>query len=113
MHEMSLCESLVQVIEEQASVNHYSKVKTVFLEIGAFSGIEPDSMQFSFEIVCQGTIADGAKLHITELPGKAWCFDCNKEITIAERLDPCPECHGFSLHASGGDEMQIKELEVY
>ncbi|WED23331.1 hydrogenase maturation nickel metallochaperone HypA [Vibrio sp. JC009] len=109
---MSLCESLVQVIEEQASAHGYNKVKAVFLEIGAFSGIETDAMSFCFDVVCRGTIADGAKLEIKELPGQAWCFDCGKEVSVNNRLDPCPICNGFSLQTKGGDEMKIKELEV-
>lgn len=110
---MSLCESLVQVVEEQAKAQNYSKVKTVYLEIGAFSGIEVDAMVFCFDVVCRGTIADSAKLNITELPAKAWCFDCSKEITISNRLDSCPDCDSYSIQAKGGDEMRIKELEVY
>ncbi|WCE29597.1 hydrogenase maturation nickel metallochaperone HypA [Vibrio sp. SCSIO 43137] len=113
MHEMSLCESLVQVIEEQAKAQNYSKVKTVYLDIGAFSGIEVDSMMFCFEVVCRGTLADSAKLVINQLAGKAWCFDCSKEVSISDRLDPCPECNSLSIQAKGGEEMQIKELEVY
>ncbi|GLO62254.1 putative hydrogenase nickel incorporation protein HypA 2 [Vibrio sp. MACH09] len=113
MHEMSLCESLIQVVEEQAKAQNYSNVKTVYLEVGAFSGVEKDAMCFCFDVVCRGTIADSAKLEITELPATAWCFDCSKEIAISSRLDSCPDCHGYSIQAKGGDEMRIKELEVY
>ena len=113
MHEMSLCESLIQVIEEQAQSQGYSTVKAVYLDIGAFAGIEIDSMKFCFEVVCRGTIAESATLCINQLSGKAWCFDCSKEVSISDRLDHCPECNGFSLQAKGGDEMQIKQLEVY
>lgn len=113
MHEMSLCESLVQVIEEQAAAQGYSQVKTVFLEVGAFSGIETDALSFCFDVVCRGTLADGAKLVIDEKPGTAWCFDCEREVEVTDRLDPCPHCQGISLQVKGGDQMQIKELEVY
>jgi hydrogenase nickel incorporation protein HypA/HybF len=112
MHEMSLCESLIQVIEEQATTQGYNQVKTVFLEIGAFSGIETDAMQFCFDVVCRGTLADGATLTINQLPGKAWCFDCQQEVEVHDRLDACPQCQGFSLQTSGGEEMTIKQLEV-
>jgi hydrogenase nickel incorporation protein HypA/HybF len=112
MHEMSICESLVQVIEEQAKSQGYNRVKAVYLEIGAFAGIEIDSLKFCFDVVCRDTIADSAKLTITELNGVAWCFDCEKEVTVSTRVDPCPECGGYSLRTKSGDEMRIKELEV-
>ncbi|MDB1122377.1 hydrogenase maturation nickel metallochaperone HypA [Vibrio algarum] len=112
MHEMSLCESLIQVIEEQAKAQGFNKVKTVFLEIGTFAGIEIDALTFCFDVVCRETMADSATLEIIELPGTAWCFDCGKEVTISTRIDPCPECSGYSLQTKSGDEMRIKELEV-
>ncbi|MDG3084582.1 hydrogenase maturation nickel metallochaperone HypA [Vibrio hannami] len=112
MHEMSLCESLVQVIEEQATAQGYKQVKTVYLDVGPFAGIETDAMHFCFDVVCRGTVANNAKLEINELSGKAWCFDCQKEVSISDRLDPCPDCAGFSLQTKGGDEMKIRELEV-
>lgn len=112
MHEMSLCESLIQVIEEQAGTQGYSRVKSVFLDIGAFSAIETDALHFCFEVVSRGTIADGATLEINQLPGKAWCFDCQQEVTINSRLEACPHCQGFTLQARSGEEMTIKQLEV-
>lgn len=110
---MSLCESLVQTIEEQAEIKKFTRVKAVFLEIGVFAGVETDALRFCFDIVCRGTVADSAQLVIAELPGKAWCFNCGKEIGVSDRLAPCPICKGYSLQYQGGEEMRIKELEVY
>ena len=42
MHEMSLCASVVDVLEEQARVQDYSRVKTVWLEVGELAGVELD-----------------------------------------------------------------------
>lgn len=113
MHEMSLCESLVQVIEEQAKEKEFGQVKTVYVEVGKFAGVEIDALKFCFDIVCRNTVADSASLEVIELPGKGWCFDCQQEINLEDRLDPCPYCNGFSLQSKGGDELRIKELEVY
>ena len=35
MHELSLCEGILQFLEDQASEQDYARVKTVWLEIGA------------------------------------------------------------------------------
>ena len=112
MHEMSLCEGVLQVIEENAAAQKFSKVKTVWLEIGAFSGVEPEAMSFNFDVVVNGTLADGAKLEMIEVPAHAWCMMCAKSVAIKQRYDACPDCGGFQLQVSGGDEMRIKELEV-
>lgn len=112
MHEMSICESLMQVVEEQAHKQGFRQVKTVYVEIGAFAGIEPEAMQFCFDAVCRNTIASGAKLEIIQQPGLAWCFDCQKAIQVWDRFAPCPTCSGIKLKMQGGEEMRIKELEV-
>lgn len=112
MHEMSLCEGVLQVIEDSAAVQKFSKVKTVWLEIGRFAAVEPEAMRFSFEVVVKGTLADGARLEMLDLPGTVWCMLCAKNVEIEQRYDACPGCGGYQLQISGGDEMRIKELEV-
>jgi hydrogenase nickel incorporation protein HypA/HybF len=112
MHEMSICESVVQVLEEQAAAQHYSRVKLVRLEVGPFSGVEQEALRFCFDAVTRGTLADGAALEIVNTIPAAWCIPCGKNVTIQERFSPCPECGGYQLQVSGGDELRIKELEV-
>lgn len=112
MHEMSLCENLIQTIEDQADIKHFNTVKTVHLEIGVFAGVEIESLRFCFDVSCRNTIADCAQLVITQLPAKIQCNHCHKESLIYDRLSPCPYCNSVNLHYYGGDEMRITELEV-
>ena len=112
MHEMSLCEGILQILEEQARSQDFRQVKTVCLEIGALAGVEAEAMRFSFEVVSRGTLADGARLEIRELPGEAWCMQCAAPVAVARRYDSCPRCGGHQLQVTGGEEMRIKELEV-
>lgn len=112
MHEMSLCESILQVLEQQAEAQQYSKVKTVWLEIGALAGVETDALRFSFDVVVQGSIADHAKLEIIEIPGQAWCMPCNRNVVVQQLYDLCPHCGSHQLQVNSGDQMRIKELEV-
>jgi len=112
MHEMAISESILEIIEEQAVVQRFSQVKRVWLEIGRFAGIEIDALRFTFEAVSRNSVAEGSSLEIIEIPGTAWCLECGKSVDIRQRFDPCPECGGFQLQVSGGDDMRIKELEV-
>lgn len=112
MHEMSLCEGIRQVIEDQARAHTINVVKCVRLEIGRFSGVEKPALEFAFDVVMRGSVAEGARLEMLDLPGRAMCYDCVKEVEIAHRLDPCPDCGGGKLMPVGGDEMRIKDLEV-
>lgn len=112
MHEMSLCESVMQLLEEQAQQQGFAQVKTVWLEIGELAGVELASMRLCFEVISKDTLADKARLEIITLPGEAWCESCAKTVRLQQRFAGCPDCGGYQLRVSGGDEMRIKELEV-
>lgn len=112
MHEMSLCEGIVQILEDQAHSQGYSQVKTVWLEIGQFAGVEEEALRFCFDVVCKNTLAENARLEIINTPAKSWCMQCAEPVIIKERFSPCPQCGGYQLQSEGGDELRVKELEV-
>ncbi len=112
MHEMSLCEGVLQVLQTEAKTQGFNKVIAVWLEIGDLSSVEPEAMLFSFDVVTRNSLADGAKLNIINVPGNAWCMQCSKTVTVKQRFDECPDCGSYQLQVTGGDEMKIKELEV-
>jgi hydrogenase nickel incorporation protein HypA/HybF len=112
MHEMSLCESILQVLEQQSEVQHYRKVKTVWLEIGALSGVEIEALRFSFDVVMQGSLAEQASLEVITVPGQAWCLVCAENVVVQYLYDQCPQCGSHQLQINNGDQMRIKELEV-
>jgi hydrogenase nickel incorporation protein HypA/HybF len=112
MHEMSLCESILQIMEDEAQRQGYERVIRVRLEIGRLSGVEIEALRFAFDAVTRDSLADGAALQIMELPGRAWCLPCGCEVEVQQRFDACPRCGSHQLQVVGGDEMQIKDLEV-
>ncbi len=112
MHEMSLTESVVEILAEEGRRQGFSRVKKVWLEIGVLSGVEPEAMIFCFDVVTRGTLAEGAELAIVRTPGQGWCLACEKNVPLADRYGPCPECGGHGVQMTAGDEMRVKELEV-
>ncbi|EAV40956.1 hydrogenase maturation nickel metallochaperone HypA [Roseibium aggregatum] len=112
MHEMSICESILGLLQEQAQAQNFSRVDRICLEIGPLSGVEVEALKFGFDVVMRGTLAEGARLDIIEPEGKAWCMPCGQTVTIEQRFDACPECGSHQLQVTGGDELRVKELEV-
>ena len=112
MHEMSLAEGVLQVIEDSARQNGFTQVKTVWLEIGELSGVEVEAMRFCFDAVVKGTLAEGARLEIVATEGQGRCLTCGQTVHIQLRYDPCPLCGGYPVEPVGGLEMKVKELEV-
>ncbi len=112
MHEMSLCESVLQIVEEEAAKQSFNKVKWLQLEIGVLAGVEIEAMRFCFDAVSRNSLLEGAVLDIVQPDGEAWCMPCGKTIPMQERYQPCPECGSYQLQVTGGDEMRMKQLEV-
>lgn len=112
MHEMSLAEGVLQVLEDAARQQQFHKVVTVWLEIGQLSGVEPEAMKFCFDAVTRDSIAQGARLEIISLPGIGWCTACAVSVPMSDALGECPHCGGYRMQVSGGTEMRVKELEV-
>ncbi len=69
MHELSLCQSAVEIIQRQAEQHDVKRVTAVWLEL-ALSCVEESAVRFSFEIVCHGTVAQGCDLHIVYKPAQ-------------------------------------------
>lgn len=112
MHELSLCESILQIIEDESRRQGFARVRRVRLEIGRLSGVEVEAMRFGFDAVTRGSLAEGAVLEIIDLPGTAWCLPCGREVEVRQRFDACPLCGSYQLQVIGGDQMQIRDLEV-
>jgi hydrogenase nickel incorporation protein HypA/HybF len=112
MHELSLAEGVLQRIEESAARDGFTQVRTVWLEIGQLAAVAPDAMKFCWDAVSRGSIAEGARLEIIDVPGRAWCPNCRQTVPLVEVYAICPVCGGCQLEITSGTEMRVKELEV-
>ena len=112
MHELSICESIRGILEEEAARQGFGTIDRVCLEIGRLSGVEVEALRFGFDVVMRGSAAENARLDIIETEGRARCMACGQSIAIAARYDPCPVCGSHLLQVTAGEEMRIRELEV-
>ena len=112
MHEMSLTESIVDLIQDEAKKGGFTKVKRVRVLVGALSNVVPDALEFCFDAVTRGTLAEGAVLEIIPVPGQGWCMDCAKTVALEERFGTCPECGGYHVQMTAGDALRLQDLEV-
>ncbi|MBA4501789.1 hydrogenase maturation nickel metallochaperone HypA [Marinobacterium marinum] len=112
MHELSLCQALLQLLRRQAAEQRFNRIKQVWLEIGALAAVDPDAMSFAFMAASQGTLADGAVLHLLYCPGRGRCRLCHAEVEMTQWYQSCPRCGAFQLQALSGEGVTIRELEV-
>jgi hydrogenase nickel incorporation protein HypA/HybF len=112
MHEMALCQGMLDIIDAKRVSEHFDQVRCITLEVGVLGHVDPHALRFAFDVSARGTAAETARLDIVEVPGRAWCMDCSESIAIAARGEGCPSCGGFVLIVEQGEELRLKELEV-
>lgn len=112
MHELSLCESLLAILEEEARRQCFARVQRIRLEMGALSCAEPEAMRFCFRAVSRGTLAEDAALELIERPARARCRQCGRESQVRDRFAVCAGCGASGLAIESGTELRIRDLEV-
>lgn len=112
MHELALAESVREIVDAAARRHDARRVRSVQLEIGALSHVDPDALRFCFDAAMRGSLAEGATLVIAATPGEAWCMECSATVPLARIGDGCPLCRGHQLVVSRGDAMRVVDIEI-
>lgn len=113
MHEMSLVQALLGLVEEQAAQHGFKKVNNLKLSFGRLSSIEPSSLRFAFEILSAGTRAAEARLDFEILPVVVRCASCRAAQRVETLVSNCPKCGAAGVSLSGGMEsLQLLELDA-
>lgn len=112
MHELSVTESILKIVLQSAQENDAEEVTDISLTIGALSSIIDDSVQFYWDHISKGTIAQNAKLHFNRVLATLKCRDCDLEYNLDEELIPCPACNSINLEIISGEEFQIDHIEI-
>lgn len=105
MHELGMCEGVVATVERRAQGR---AVDGVGVRAGAFLRVVPEAFAQSFEMVAAGSIADGAAVELTIVPGAATCDDCGHGFSADMPAASCPRCGSLSVTISGGDELIVE-----
>ncbi len=112
MHELTLAEDLIQLVENTARREQARGVKTVVVEIGRLSTVEPDALRFAFDEVKRGGLAAEAALRLIDVPGAGLCRACGKTSPMDEIYGTCTHCGSPCLDPVAGQEMRVKEIEI-
>lgn len=118
MHEMSIAQSILNVVQQYAKGNDHArdgdvpKVKSIRLRIGEMAGVVPESLRFCFEVASEGTTAQGAELLIDEVPIRCGCANCNAEFSVEHFLFLCPKCGTSDVEVISGNELDVVELDL-
>lgn len=112
MHELAICQALIDQVTELAQARNATSVSEIYISVGPLSGVESALLQNAFPIAVAGTVADGAELHIDSLPVRVHCKDCDAESEVAANRLLCAQCGTWKTRLVSGDELLLKSVEL-
>jgi hydrogenase nickel incorporation protein HypA/HybF len=109
MHELSIAQAVVAIAARHADGR---QVRRVELKVGYLRQVVPSALEFSFQLLSEGTTMDGAELVIEEIPARGRCRACATETEMSDFPLRCARCGGLDLELLAGEELLVDALEL-
>jgi hydrogenase nickel incorporation protein HypA/HybF len=111
VHELSIAQSLMEIVLEEGRRHRLGRVKLIRLQVGELAAVVPESLEFCFEMVSKDTIAEGAVLDIESVPVVANCSQCRMAFEVENHVFLCPQCGEPTFELVSGRELSVVSIE--
>ncbi len=112
MHELSVAQSIVEIIQQHVPPAEWQRVAAVRCKIGASAGVVPDSLMFSFQAITAESFLHQAKLEIELVPFRIQCRSCGTTGEQEAGWAQCSQCGSMETTILSGSELHITEIEL-
>jgi hydrogenase nickel incorporation protein HypA/HybF len=109
VHELSLSSAIVNTVVKHADGR---QVTAVHMRIGALRQVVPDTLEFYWGFVAQGTVCEGAVLEQELIPARLRCAACEREWELDVPAFRCPTCGGADVAVVAGNEFEVESINV-
>lgn len=109
MHEIGLAEAILEAVEKRAEGRPVRRAK---VRAGALLRVVEPSMDQAFQLVTEGTLAEGAAIELVVTPARLACRECGHGGTTLDALAVCPSCGAGDVEVTGGDELVLESIEI-
>ncbi len=109
MHELPVTEEILRIAAQHASEQ---RITDIHLVIGELSSFIDDSIQFYFDLLAPGTVAEGATLHFKRIPVRFRCRACAAEFAPTALDWHCPVCNALGGDVIAGKEFYVESIEI-
>jgi hydrogenase nickel incorporation protein HypA/HybF len=110
MHELALCQAIVDTVTQHAGGQ---RVDRVAVRIGHFRQVVPASLEFSWELLTDGTDLGGASLDIEHVPAVVECRACGRSTTLDFPILLCGYCESSDVTLVSGEEFLIATIDRF
>ena len=113
MHELAVTQSILEIALRHAQQAGAGHILAINLTIGDLTGFVDDSIQFYFDFLTKGTLAEGSRLAIERIAARLCCHDCGAEYAPPDsRTWSCPQCQALGGEVIAGKEFFVASIEV-
>lgn len=113
MHELSITQNILEIALRHGGKAQAKKISGIQLVIGQLSSVIDDSVQFYWDMIAEGTLAEGAQLRFKRIPAQLKCENCGHLYTlVGNQLDVCPACDSAEVKIISGKEFQLESIEI-
>jgi hydrogenase nickel incorporation protein HypA/HybF len=110
MHEMTVAESLLTIILEEAAKNNAKPIGAK-ISCGTLNPINDEALNFAFEVITKDTSCEGMKLEIEHKPLKGQCKNCNQKFNIEFSSPKCPKCDSEDFQMMTDAPLILEEID--
>ncbi len=111
MHEMSVAESLLKIISDEAA-KHNARPIGARISCGTLNTINDEALCFAFDAITKGTSYEGIKLEVRHKPIQAQCRNCNEKFNIEFSSPECPKCGSEDFVLMPDAPLILEEIEL-
>ncbi len=113
MHELSIALNLIEIAETAAHNAGAARVETVYLKLGVFSGVVKEALFFAYDTATKGTLLEGSRLEIEDVPLVVYCPTCQQEVELPSiQQFQCPVCGTPAAEIRRGTELELTTMEI-
>lgn len=112
MHELSLCQNLIDQLAALVRQHGAISVARLVVEVGALSGVEAQLLEDAFSLARLGTVADRAELLTRSVAPRVRCRQCSAETDAPPNQLSCPVCHSLDTDLMQGQALILARVEL-
>jgi hydrogenase nickel incorporation protein HypA/HybF len=110
LHELSLCQSLLDQLEELARAHDAAAVDRVEVQVGVLSGVEAQLLEQAFIFARSGTIAEHATLVTEVVTPRIDCLSCGLQGDARADDLTCASCGSPETRLIRGQELILARV---
>jgi len=112
VHELPITQGILELVLDHADRAGAARVSAVRLVIGGLSGVVEDSVRFCWDLITEGTPAQGAVLDFRRVPLRLACQECQTLFAPDGVSFDCPACGAGGARVVEGREFRVESIDV-